>query len=168
MTIVFPNPAHTRTRLLASAPQIRDCPKCGANRGDYCRSSGGYQTSLVAYHAARRRLVAHLSEDEAYAEMVKVDAERRARQDAARAAMQAQVAARVDDPQIREAQARTRAAWSRTAVEAAAEVGAQFRLRLVSEREQRPPLGPVRGVTDLAAVRARKAAERGPNPGGAA
>lgn len=164
MTTIYPNAAHTRTRLLASAPQIRDCPKCGANRGDYCKSSGGYQTSLVAYHAARRRLVAHLSEDEAYAAMVEVDAERRARQDAARAAMrervQAQIDARVDDPQIREAQARTRAAWSRTAVEAAAEVGSQFRLRLVSEREQRPPLGPIRGVTDLAAVRARKAAER--------
>lgn len=160
MTTTFPNPAHTRTRLLGLAPQIVSCDKadggCGAPVGEYCISRGGYQNSAVDWHAARRRAFAALglTEDEQYERMLAITEAQNAR----RRAAQAQIAARVDDPQIREAQARTRAAWSRTAVDAAAEVGSQFRLRLVSEREQRPPLGPIRGVTDLAAVRARRAA----------
>lgn len=144
---------YRRMTLLGAARQIVDCPRCPARRGEYCISSGGHQNSLVK-HAPRAKALAALglSEDEQYAEMVAISDAR----DAARRAGQAQIDARTNTPEIRESQARTGEAWRQVA----AEVGAQFRLRpvLQDERDNRPPLGPIRGVTDIAEHRARKAA----------
>lgn len=165
MTIVYPNPEYTRMMLLGQAPQIYACPRCKAARGDYCISKGGFQNSLVGFHAARRKLVADMSDDDAYAAMVEVDTERRDRQAAAREAGQRQID-EITDGEIRESRARTRAAWVKAGVEA----GADFRLRRVAA-EGRKPLGPIRGaapVVDINAARARRLRRSGPPAGGAA
>ncbi len=171
---IAPSPAYRRMRLLGMAEQIVVCDRskrgCGAVVGTPCMSKGGYQNSLVGYHAPRRRALAALglSDDEKVARMEKICADR----DAARRAGQAQIDAMRVDPQIRESQARTGAAWRRVC----AEVAPGF--RSVSEparEERRKPLGPIRGVTPVTDIREFRASRGGagrrggsPTSGGAA
>lgn len=63
----------------ALAPMTRNCPRCGALRGNYCTSRSGHTTAL---HTARTDLVAHLSDEErvaAYLEMRDEQAAKRAK-----------------------------------------------------------------------------------------
>lgn len=55
---------YARMMAIALAPAINPCPRCKAARGQYCISRGGYQTSAVGWHAARKALVAGMSDDE--------------------------------------------------------------------------------------------------------
>lgn len=79
-------PTRPRATLIALSPKLHRCPRCGAARGDWCKSTGGYQTSLTGFHAARRKLVADLPDDDAYAAMTELFDEDDARQAAVRSA----------------------------------------------------------------------------------
>lgn len=72
---------------VALAPQTVPCPRCKAQRGEWCRSAGGYQNSAVGFHAARRKAVAHLSDAERYGAYAAMRAEQDARRAEARAAL---------------------------------------------------------------------------------
>lgn len=57
----------------ALAPLTVACPHCNARRGLFCTSVGAHTTTL---HAARKRLLADLSEDERIAAYETLRAER--------------------------------------------------------------------------------------------
>lgn len=83
MTATQLRPAHTTPATLtdwqrrmysASAPETVGCDFCNAASGFQCTSSGGY---TVAYHAARHKAVAHLTEDERVAAYAALQDQRR-------------------------------------------------------------------------------------------
>ncbi len=151
------NSGYARMMLVATAPKLHGCPRCGAARGEWCRSRGGYQNSTVGFHAARRALVADLPDDEAYALMVGLLDEDEARREAAKAAL-----ARPMSPAAAASRARTGAAWDRIGAEVSAEMRQPAKV---------VPLAPFRGgdLVSLDAARERRARRGVPSlPGGAA
>ncbi len=79
MTAALPNEAYSRRMATALAPMAYQCPRCKSGRGSWCESSGGYRNSAVGFHAARKRLVADLSDDERADLYLAVHAEQQAR-----------------------------------------------------------------------------------------
>ncbi len=126
---------------------------CGAGRGAFCKSSGGYN---VPFHAPRKAAVEHLSEDEKYEAYRQMRAEQELRRRESEAVLRQPLTA-----EQRRIRAATGEAWRRAGVEAAAEVRA--------EQQRRKPLGPIRGVAPVADLAAERARRRGvPTSGGAA
>ncbi len=151
------NSGYARMMLVATAPKLHGCPRCGVARGEWCKSRGGYQNSTVGFHAQRRALVANLPDDEAYAQMVGLLDEDEARREAARAAL-----ARPLAPEVVATRAATRRAWDRVGAEVSAEMRQPAKV---------VPLAQVRGgdLVSLDAARARRARRGVPSlPGGAA
>ncbi len=151
---------YIRSSAVGLAPITAFCDPakggCGAGRGSFCRSSGGYQNSAVGFHRARRDAIAHLDEQQRY------DAYRamRSEQEQRRREVEA-VMARPLTPEQQRVRRATGEAWRRAGVEAAAEVRA--------ERERPKPLSPIRGVAPVADLAAERARRRGaPTSGGVA
>lgn len=152
--------AFNRVMAVAAAPMTVGCPKCLAGRGAYCTSRGGYQNSAVGFHAARKRAVEHLSEQQRYDAYAAMRAEE--------AQLRAQVSARLAQPltpQQVESQRRTREAWARTDAEVrewrrtcADILNHTFGCRCKAEQPARKPLTPARGVVvDFVDAKRRRA-----------
>lgn len=79
MTAALPNTEYSRMMATALAPMANQCPRCKSPRGSWCESSGGYRNSAVGFHAARKRLITGLSDDERADLYLTVHAEQDAR-----------------------------------------------------------------------------------------
>jgi hypothetical protein len=149
---------YIRSTAVGLAPITMFCDPakrgCGAGRGSFCRSSGGYN---VPFHAPRKAAVAGMSDDEKYEAYRQMRAEQEQRHREAEAAMRRPLTA--EQQRVRTA---TREAWQRAGREAAADLKAQ--------RERRRSLSPIRGPggATVLDITARLAARNASTPRGAA
>ncbi len=147
---------YIRSTAVALAPITAFCDPakggCGAGRGSFCRSRGGYQNSEVGFHKARKAAIAHLDEQQRYDAYKEMRAEQEQRRRESEAVMRQPLTA-----EQRRVRAATREAWEQAGRDAAADLRA--------ECERRKPLSPIRGVAEVADLAAERARRRGaPTP----
>lgn len=110
--------SYAHTMATAHAPITVACPFCKSGRGAECRSTGDY---TVAFHAARKRAIAHLSSEQRLEAFAAFRAEREQRRAEAKASAEAFYADPVKVAALHAGWAAQREAWAAVNAEIRAE-----------------------------------------------